>query len=137
MPTDGVVYFADDDNTYDLRLFDEIRKVETVGVWPVGIVGGQLIESPIVSPDGLVTGFNSKWKPDRPYPLDMASFAIHLHLLAAHPRAAFNNTRRIGYVESSLFASLSVKLPTDLVPLADRCTKVYVWHTRTQRPKVD
>ena len=38
---EGYVYFLDDDNTYDIRIFDEIRKIEEdqVGVWPVGIVG--------------------------------------------------------------------------------------------------
>ena len=36
---DGVIYFADDDNTYDLKLFDEIRNTKKVSVFPVGFVG--------------------------------------------------------------------------------------------------
>ena len=35
----GVIYFADDDNTYDLKLFDEIRNTKKVSVFPVGFVG--------------------------------------------------------------------------------------------------
>lgn len=44
----GVVYFGDDDNTYELKLFSEMRSVLNVGVWPVGIVGGMLVEAPLV-----------------------------------------------------------------------------------------
>lgn len=48
----GAVYFGDDDNTYDLRLFDEIRSIDTVGIWPVGIVGGLIVEKPLLADNG-------------------------------------------------------------------------------------
>ncbi|XP_034148869.1 galactosylgalactosylxylosylprotein 3-beta-glucuronosyltransferase 1 isoform X2 [Esox lucius] len=42
----GVVYFADDDNTYSLELFEEMRSTRKVSVWPVAFVGGLRYESP-------------------------------------------------------------------------------------------
>ena len=39
---DGVVYFADDDNTYDFRLFKEIATTQRISMFPVGFIGGQV-----------------------------------------------------------------------------------------------
>lgn len=44
----GVLYFGDDDNTYDLRLFDEIRDTGNVSVFPVGLVGEYAVSAPVV-----------------------------------------------------------------------------------------
>ena len=45
----GVIYFADDDNTYDRDLFEVMRDTKTVSVWPVGLVGGLMVEKPKVN----------------------------------------------------------------------------------------
>ena len=46
----GVIYFADDDNTYDDELFEAMRDTSTVSVWPAGLVGGLMVEKPKVRP---------------------------------------------------------------------------------------
>ncbi|KAG6458545.1 hypothetical protein O3G_MSEX010914 [Manduca sexta] len=45
---DGVMYFGDDDNTVDLQLFDEIRSTKKVSMFPVGLIGGYGVSTPIV-----------------------------------------------------------------------------------------
>ncbi|KFM60986.1 Galactosylgalactosylxylosylprotein 3-beta-glucuronosyltransferase 3, partial [Stegodyphus mimosarum] len=129
----GVVYFADDDNTYDLELFEEMRYTKMVSVWPVGLVGGLMVERPLVK-DGKVTGWNTVWKPTRPFPIDMAGFAVNLTLILNHPEAGFSLSVPRGYQESKLLKSL-VTLD-QLEPKANNCTKVLVWHTRTEYPKL-
>ncbi|KAF8776997.1 galactosylgalactosylxylosylprotein 3-beta-glucuronosyltransferase I-like [Argiope bruennichi] len=129
----GVVYFADDDNTYDLDLFEEMRYTKTVSVWPVGLVGGLMVEKPIVK-NGKVVGWNTLWKKDRPFPLDMAGFAVNLKLILDHPEAAFSLSVPRGYQESKLLKDL-IRVD-QLEPKADNCTKVLVWHTRTEYPKL-
>lgn len=44
----GVLYFGDDDNTFDLRLFDEIRYTKRVSMFPVGLIGDYSVSSPVV-----------------------------------------------------------------------------------------
>ncbi|XP_066582909.1 galactosylgalactosylxylosylprotein 3-beta-glucuronosyltransferase I isoform X2 [Prorops nasuta] len=129
----GVVFFADDDNTYSIKLFNEMLKVKKVGVWPVGLVGGLMVEKPICdNATNKVLGFNSVWKPDRPFPVDMAGFAIGLNLLLENRDAWFSYEVQGGYQESAILQQLITK--DQLEPLADCCTKVYVWHTRTEPP---
>lgn len=133
--SDGVVYFADDDNTYDLRLFEEMRYTQRVSVWPVGLVGGLLVERPLVK-NGRVVGWNAAWKPHRRFPLDMAGFAVSLQLLKKHPKAQFRMNLPRGQQESHLLSQL-ISGPGDLEPKANNCTQVLVWHTRTERPKLN
>lgn len=132
----GVVYFADDDNTYDIAIFDEMRATKKVSCWPVGLVGGLLVERPIVNDNGKVTGFNSVWKPERLYPIDMASFAINIQLLLLHSNAYFTPKLARGFQESYILKQL-ISGPEEMEPKANKCTQVLVWHTRTAKPNLE
>ncbi|KAL3096759.1 hypothetical protein niasHT_029643 [Heterodera trifolii] len=131
----GAVYFGDDDNTYDWRLFDEIRLVQRVGTWPVGIVGGMLAEFAYVNANAVVSGFNAKWKPSRPFPIDMAAFAVNISLIHEHAGAEFSYKSPRGFLESHFLSALNLTR-TDLEPLAKNGTRVYVWHTRTAQTQL-
>ncbi|XP_056383514.1 galactosylgalactosylxylosylprotein 3-beta-glucuronosyltransferase 3 [Hyla sarda] len=129
----GVVYFADDDNTYSIKIFKEMRNTLKVSVWPVGLVGGLRYEGPVVSA-GKVVGFHTAWKTHRPFPIDMAGFAVSLSLLLSHPKAQFDPNAERGFLESSLLGPMVTA--EELEPKADNCTKIWVWHTRTEKPKL-
>lgn len=46
--TKGILYFGDDDNTYDLRLFSEIRQTQRVSMFPVGLIADYSVSGPVV-----------------------------------------------------------------------------------------
>ncbi|TDG99869.1 hypothetical protein EPR50_G00198600 [Perca flavescens] len=129
----GVVYFADDDNTYSLQIFEEMRSTQRVSVWPVGLVGGMKYERPVVE-GGKVVRFHTGWRPSRPFPMDMAGFAVSLKLVLANPEACFDGEAPMGFLESSFLQGLVTM--DELEPKADNCSKVLVWHTRTEKPKM-
>ncbi|XP_061525376.1 LOW QUALITY PROTEIN: galactosylgalactosylxylosylprotein 3-beta-glucuronosyltransferase 3 [Phycodurus eques] len=129
----GVVYFADDDNTYSLQIFEEMRSTRQVSVWPVGLVGGMKYEKPVVE-GGKVVRFHVGWRPSRPFPMDMAGFAVSLELLLTNPDSRFDGNAPMGFLESSLLQGLVTM--DQLEPKADDCSKVLVWHTRTEKPKM-
>lgn len=130
---EAVVYFADDDNTYSLQLFEEMRYTYRVSVWPVGLVGGMKFERPVVE-DGKVVRFHTGWRPNRPFPIDMAGFAVSLRLVMTNPEARFDGEAQMGFLESSFLQHMVTM--DDLEPKADLCSKVLVWHTRTEKPKM-
>lgn len=99
----------------------QMRSTRGVAVWPVGLVGGLRFERPLVV-GGRVVGFHTAWKPERPFPLDMAGFAVGLPLLLARPAARFDPQAERGYLESSLLGGLVS--PAELEPKADNCTQV-------------
>ncbi|KAJ0004909.1 hypothetical protein NQD34_011123 [Periophthalmus magnuspinnatus] len=128
----GVVFFADDDNTYSLELFDEMRSTKGVSVWPVGFVGGRAYERPLVS-GGKVVGWYTGWRPDRPFATDMAGFAVNLHVILSNPRAQFKRRgSQPGMQESDFLRQITTV--SQLEPKAHNCTRVLVWHTRTEKP---
>uniref|UniRef100_A0A0A9W6K2 Galactosylgalactosylxylosylprotein 3-beta-glucuronosyltransferase n=2 Tax=Lygus hesperus TaxID=30085 RepID=A0A0A9W6K2_LYGHE len=131
----GVVYFADDDNSYSVQVFDEMRFTKEVSVWPVGLVGGLMVEKPVLDPvTGKVAGWNAAWRPDRPFPIDMAGFAISLSQILKKSTAYFSYTCYGGWQESHILQQLTTK--DHLEPKADNCTQILVWHTRTEAPKL-
>lgn len=133
--SNGVVYFADDDNTYDVQLFDEIRSTKKVACWPVGLVGGLMVERPLVE-DGKIIGFNSAFKPQRMFPIDMAGFSINVAILLTNSQAYFTLKVARGYQETYLLKQL-VRHPSEMEPKAENCSKVLVWHTRTETPNLN
>ncbi|XP_054169215.1 galactosylgalactosylxylosylprotein 3-beta-glucuronosyltransferase 3-like [Oppia nitens] len=128
----GVVYFADDDNTYDLKLFSEMRNTRRVSVWPVGLVGGLIVETPIVI-NGKVNHWNTMWKKERQFPIDMSGFAVNLQLLLDKPNAYFTLKASRGYQET-LFIHQLITGVDQLEPKAVNCSEILVWHTRTALP---
>uniref|UniRef100_A0A6I8S0Z3 Galactosylgalactosylxylosylprotein 3-beta-glucuronosyltransferase n=1 Tax=Xenopus tropicalis TaxID=8364 RepID=A0A6I8S0Z3_XENTR len=130
----GVVYFADDDNTYNLELFEEMRYTNKVSVWPVGFAGGLRYESLVLNDAGKVKGWRVRYDPSRPFAIDMAGFAVNLDLILEKPRAIFRLDVKPGYQESSLLQDLVTM--EDLEPKANNCTKVLVWHTKTLNPNL-
>lgn len=128
----GVIYLADDDNSYDLRLFDEIRKTKRVSVFPVGLLKFYGVSAPIVnSTTGKVSGFHD-WQGGRKFALDMAGFAVDLDFFLSNKHAGMKPV--LQQLETSFLQSLGVGMD-DFEPLAENCTKVYVWHTKTMTVK--
>ncbi|KAM9317045.1 galactosylgalactosylxylosylprotein 3-beta-glucuronosyltransferase 2 [Gastrophryne carolinensis] len=127
----GVVFFADDDNTYSLELFQEMRTTQKVSVWPVGLVGGRRYERPVVE-KGKVVGWYTGWRPDRPFAIDMAGFAVSLQVILSSPKAVFKRRGSQPGMQESDFLKQITKVE-ELEPKANNCTKVLVWHTRTEK----
>jgi hypothetical protein len=128
--TRGVFYFADDDNTYDIELFDEIRKTKTVSMFPVGLCTKFGLSSPILK-NGKFAGFYDGWVAGRKFPVDMAGFAVSIKFLQQRPNATM--PFRAGYEEDGFLKSLAPFEPRDAQLLADNCTKVLAWHTQTKK----
>ncbi|XP_069830700.1 galactosylgalactosylxylosylprotein 3-beta-glucuronosyltransferase 2 [Dendropsophus ebraccatus] len=127
----GVVFFADDDNTYSLELFQEMRTTQKVSVWPVGLVGGRRYERPVVE-KGKVVGWYTGWRADRPFAIDMAGFAVSLQVILSSPKAVFKRRgSQPGMQESDFLKQITTV--QELEPKANNCTKVLVWHTRTEK----
>ncbi|KAL7565958.1 hypothetical protein ACA910_008415 [Epithemia clementina (nom. ined.)] len=167
----GVVYFGDDDNTYDVRILHALRQTKTVGILPVGLVGGGPYERCLTRGGRVYSIASAHKQEERPYPMDMAGFAFAATQLIAtrttttalppnkhnhdntsndknntdtnndgnntnHHQLIFRNLRFHwkwpGGLLETRFLEQMVRNVTELNPLADDCTKIYVWHTKSK-----
>jgi len=130
----GVVYFGDDDNTYDVRLFKQISRTRTISMFPVGFIGTQGVSTPIVK-NGKAVGFSDDWFAQRKFPVDMAGFAINIDFMRKrNPKADVAMPYKAGYEEDFFLQNLHIKLE-DIEPMANQCTEILVWHTKTVKGK--
>src|SRR5258708_34017012 len=68
---EGVIYFGDDDNSYDIRVFEEMRYTKKVSVFPVGLIKRLGLSTPIIDKNsGLAIGYHDPY-PGRKFSLDM------------------------------------------------------------------
>lgn len=125
----GVVYFADDDNTYDIRLFEEMRFTKKVSMWPVGLVTKVGLSSPVVNDKGVVVDFFDGWMANRKFPVDMAGFAVSVQLILEKSDVYMPYVP--GHEEDGFLKKLDVS-PADIEPKANWCTQIFVWHTQTK-----
>lgn len=104
-------------------LLSQMRYTKKVSVWPVGLVGAMKFERPVVE-NGKVVRFHTGWRPNRPFPIDMAGFAVSLNLVLANSEACFDGNAEMGFLESSFLQNLVTM--EELEPKADMCTKVHI-----------
>uniref|UniRef100_A0A1I7ZFJ9 Galactosylgalactosylxylosylprotein 3-beta-glucuronosyltransferase n=1 Tax=Steinernema glaseri TaxID=37863 RepID=A0A1I7ZFJ9_9BILA len=129
----AVIYFADDDNSYDIRLFnDYIRNVKKIGIWAVGLVGSALVEAPHVS-NGTITSWDVVYAPKRAFATDMAGFAINIDLVLQFPNAEFNRACTKKVPESCFLEQFNItKEGCEAFGYDDDPKDILVWHTKTK-----
>ncbi|XP_043283254.1 galactosylgalactosylxylosylprotein 3-beta-glucuronosyltransferase P-like [Venturia canescens] len=127
--TNGVFYFADDDNTYHIDLFKEIRRTKKVSMFPVGLCTLFGVSSPIVK-NGKFAGFYDSFTAGRQFMVDMAGFAVSVDFFLKRPNSKMPHSR--GTQENGFLKSLAPFEPREAELLADNCTRILVWHTQTK-----
>lgn len=124
----GILYFGNDDNTYDLKLFQEIRSTRHVSMFPVGLTDANGISGPLVR-EGKIVGFLTPRENGRRWPVDMAGFALNLSYMPKYLNAG---TMPDYEEEDYLLRCLALNM--DIIePKGNNCTEILAWRTRTRR----
>ena len=131
---DGVMYFADDDNAYHRRLFDEIRTTEKIGLLPTGNMMKFGVSTPVVK-QGKIVNFTGPWPGGRKWQVEMASMAINIRFWRQRGMPKFTPTKT-GYIETSMLENMNVTFD-DLEPKAKNCSDILVWHTKAANVRAD
>ena len=111
----------------------QIRKTKTVSAFPVGIVAGQYVSTPVLDKNGKFIKFFDGWNGGRKYIIDMAGFAVgvnhYVKMADKFKETKSNDTImrfKRGYEENSFLRNMHVP-PKNLEFLCDDCQKVHMW----------
>jgi galactosylgalactosylxylosylprotein 3-beta-glucuronosyltransferase 3 len=134
-----VVYFADDDNAYDVQLFAELpatRQLSMVGVGFRGASRYQGCHTTTVNPSqedtggGKIDSIVTNLALGRKYPIDMAGFAFSTAVLL-EKQVRFQKCWTKGHLESKMVESIVGDNMSEIEPLAGGCTRILAWHVET------
>jgi len=126
----GIIYNADDDNEYDIKIFDEIKKTKNISIFPVGNLGPG-IERPIIQ-NGKILRWDAGWT-ERRFPVDMGGFAFNSKYLykKKYENKKLWNHKGIG--GESEFINYITNDYDFLEFLCDNCNICYVKHNELHK----
>jgi len=120
---EGVVYVADDDNYYEKKLFDELQKTKRIAIFPVGNLGPNGTERPVIR-KGKIVGWDATWR-SRKYPTDWAGIAFDASILQKLQPPILKNLGPGGETE---FLEQCIRSSEELELLCSNCSRCYVRH---------
>lgn len=137
---DGIVYFADDDNSYSLELFESIRSINRFGTWPVAMLAQSkskaIMEGPVCNGSQVIGWHtNEKSKQLRRFHVDMSGFAFNSTILwdpkkwhrpTSDPIRQLDNVKE-GFQETTFIEQI-VEDESQMEAVPPGCSRVLNWH---------
>lgn len=132
----GMVYFADDDNSYDSDLLNEIRLYgRYISMFPVGGMEAGFATPVVLLTNSSLLGLYSGWQGQRVWPTDTAEFAVDLQYMYD-----LNNNRSAWYVpchsprnygEEGMLLRFGWPEDNKFTILSNNAQLIRVWHVKT------
>ncbi|KAI4337557.1 hypothetical protein L6164_015956 [Bauhinia variegata] len=137
---DGIVYFADDDNIYSLKLFETLRDISRFGTWPVAMLAQSknkaILEGPVCNSSQVIGWHtNEKSKRLRRFHVDVSGFAFNSTILwdpKRWRRPTSSPIRQLGTVkegfQETTFIEQLVEDESQMEGSPPDCSKIMNWH---------
>ncbi|XP_020102571.1 probable glucuronosyltransferase Os05g0123100 [Ananas comosus] len=146
---DGVVHFADPANVYDLRFFDELRRIQVFGTWPAAMVAGSrrrvVVEGPICRSSEVVgwfskdvsSGMTNITKGSKPLKINISDFAFNSSILWDQERWGRPNSQP-DVLQDSIMSVQKMITEDDVklkgIPLG--CSQIMLWNLNIPRTQI-
>ncbi|XP_063711824.1 galactosylgalactosylxylosylprotein 3-beta-glucuronosyltransferase 3-like isoform X2 [Symsagittifera roscoffensis] len=123
----AVVYFGDDDNSYDSKFLILLKGTKRLSLFSVGLIASTVLEGPIAEENKII-GFQSSWWAHRKFPIDMAGFAINVGFMHDKNYPKFGAIAA-GFQESNYLEKF--QLHPSKAEYIHGEFGLHVWHTKT------